>query len=226
MKAEHRKQLETNVLADRMGRLMTDARKKPSGRSVLYMVLALIILGVGVGWYLIHITSLRTQSELWLKLDESSKQTIDGEILKDYRETRQGQIARLEQSWLHLWEYGIKFMPSGGKLSVQLIQKSKADYQKLLDEVKEDPVLGAEALYNIAVAEEALAAENLKSLDAARETYKRVKEEYKDSAFAELAKQRLAVFDNADTRKELEDFYAELNPKEKERRLKQKLGLE
>ena len=38
MKAEHRKELETNVLADRMGRVVQKIRTRPQRRVVLYVV--------------------------------------------------------------------------------------------------------------------------------------------------------------------------------------------
>src|SRR5438128_2541081 len=44
MKAEHRKELETNILADKMGKFITGAKTGPSRGSVRYLVIAAVVV--------------------------------------------------------------------------------------------------------------------------------------------------------------------------------------
>ena len=46
MKAEHRKELETNVLANRMGRLLETAKQKPQRGTVMWILFGVAVLVV------------------------------------------------------------------------------------------------------------------------------------------------------------------------------------
>ena len=110
MKAEHRKELETNSLAEGMGKLIQKV-KKPKDRSlVLYLVAAVAV--VGVLWVVVMVRGRRVEqgAEHWLYLDNGG-QAFLRELLKD-RDTTQGKAARFQTAWITLWEDGIKSLGS------------------------------------------------------------------------------------------------------------------
>src|SRR5438132_9452135 len=71
MKAEHRKELQTNFLADRMGRLMQGMKAGPqTSGSVVIWVLAALTIGTIVAWYVAGMNSNR--SPLWVRFEKDS----------------------------------------------------------------------------------------------------------------------------------------------------------
>src|SRR5439155_19574769 len=71
MKAEHRKELQTNFLADRMGRLMQGMKAGPkTSGSVVIGVLAALTIGTIVAWYVAGMNSNR--SPLWVRFEKDS----------------------------------------------------------------------------------------------------------------------------------------------------------
>src|SRR5439155_24748358 len=79
MKAEHRKELQTNVLADRLGKLVQGFREgfkgRPTNTSLLIwggIALALVLI---VGWKIYSSVTTKNRSAEWLQLDEASGPT-------------------------------------------------------------------------------------------------------------------------------------------------------
>src|SRR5262245_62095660 len=71
MKAEHRKELHTNLLADRMGKLLQSVKAGPTSNSwVIWLGLGLVVLTVFV-WRVYSSRSLESRSDLWVKIDEA-----------------------------------------------------------------------------------------------------------------------------------------------------------
>src|SRR4051812_34293286 len=116
MKAEHRKELETNALASGMGRMIRGMRERPKRRSVLVWVLALVVL-VGLGaWYWFWAAGKQTASDNWAMVDLATRpevflgmgfDTRSGESQEPVK-TPVGRVARFEFAWLALYDYGIK----------------------------------------------------------------------------------------------------------------------
>src|SRR5947209_7600143 len=109
MKAEHRKELQTNILADRMGRLVQRMKERPKKRILLYVVLGAVIL---VGLFIfsrIRSTSALTESEHWAMVEDGFKKDID-DLIKDFPETNAGKAARFQYAWLATWDLGLKIL--------------------------------------------------------------------------------------------------------------------
>src|SRR5205823_2510174 len=106
MKAEHRKELQTNLLADRVGRALQGARGVPGRRMVLFVLLGIVVFGGGILIWVIWTNSLRAQQDRWVQFDEATDMTTLMDLGKEYAQTPQGKSARAQIAWIHLWEYG------------------------------------------------------------------------------------------------------------------------
>src|SRR5262249_36893318 len=75
MKAEHRKELQTNALADRIGRFFTGLRSPGRSNSLFFWVV-IILLGGGVivAWLLIQGKSKAARSEMLVTMDNLPSQ--------------------------------------------------------------------------------------------------------------------------------------------------------
>lgn len=206
MKAEHRKELETNALADRMGRLLGNLKEKPQRGTVFWVigaVLAVVVVFMSLRWYRV---GKDENSEGWY-----SYYVYDIKTLNDsYQEKPQGQAIRFEAAWERLWSSMRKIGvdPRGAKDG---IGKAKQEYEELAKEVESDPILAPEALYALAVIEETLALENRRNLDNALERYEEVVTKHKESAYGKLAAARVEALKNETTRKEITDLYQDLS---------------
>src|SRR5262245_27799992 len=69
MKAEHRKELETNALAEGMGRMIRGMRERPQRRGVvIWAGVIVVLLGLGIWWWYDRIQR-DIYAEGWAKLD-------------------------------------------------------------------------------------------------------------------------------------------------------------
>lgn len=185
MKAEHRKELQTNVLADKVGHMIQGAKQGPSRLAVWALVGGLALLIGGWLWHRYRISSETTQSQTWTYFEDGSK-----EALKVVRQldpnSNAGKAARYQMAFENFWLHGIKMLGGNAKLAMSVLEHAEADYKKLAEECKSDPVLYPEALYALAVIEETRAIESRDHLDTALEKYKEVVKANKESAFADL----------------------------------------
>ncbi len=208
MKAEHRKELGTNVLADRMGRMVTNVRRRPRGRAVLWWVLGIIAVIVLIIVFLWRRTSALTGSDLWVQLDMGNTKVIGEELLKeDYRYTPQGKVARFQMAYVNLWNEGIlKIQSSGGqifldpdsaKYAFQRIQLAQQVYRQLMKDCKDDPLFGPEAAYSIGIAYEALGVSHPANVEKAKKVFEIMTKPDKYSAEDLKANKEFEVFADA-----------------------------
>jgi len=102
--AEHRKELHTNALADRMGRFMQSVRQRPRGKTVLiWVVVVVLVVGFFV-WTSISRTRSNVNSELWMYLYEGTSKAIETLTTSDYKTTKQGEVAHVQRDWMFLWD--------------------------------------------------------------------------------------------------------------------------
>jgi hypothetical protein len=225
MKAEHRKELQTNTLAANMTRLVQRIKAKPKPRTVLWIVLGGIVLAVVAGWWIIRNNRNRLNSELWMKVDlpflqvgtrENRAVYAIEQLFQAYPKTKQGRAAIFQYLNLLLWDDGIKRLviknePFPGyslnPTALKLIKTAKENYEVMAEQVKDDPVLASEARYNAAVAQESLAVENLKNLEEAIPLYEKVANEFPDTARGKDAKDRLKLLNDEHSRFEIQRFY-------------------
>jgi hypothetical protein len=242
MKAEHRKELQTNALADRMGRFIRRVKQRPSRGRVLTVLLVLLVLGAGAFYLWRRSAGKEQDAKLWEQFgrgDAILGRTQEGrpvynydDLLARHPKTPQGRATRVQVAWYFLYETGIKRLlePPGlrgqQESALQMIERAKKEYDKLLPEVKDDPVLAPEVKYALAVIEETLVVDEVKTtdpkaqLDKAANLYKAVAEDYEGagSALAKRARQRYQELTTPAQRQEIEKFYTELRKEMQEAR--------
>jgi len=162
MKGEHRKELQTNILADRMGRLVQGMKlgHKPTSL-VLWVIAGLALATLIFYWY--YSTTVRSgRSELWVKVaddinrnDASALDSLD-KIADDNPGTMPALVARLQRA--RLMEEGALeqlYSPTRPSAIKEMIA-ARQTYQDLKTECALYPVLKQEALLGLARAEESL----------------------------------------------------------------------
>jgi hypothetical protein len=235
MKAEHRKELHTNLLADRMGRLVQGVKAGPGPKSAIVWVIVGLACVTGIGWYWANRARDRS-GEAWVAFNKSTNPNTYPEIqlseLKNLATNNPGTIAgrtaRFQRARLLLGG-GLKSVYSAaGSLpalqahersreqAVKDLEEARTLYRQLMPECSEDPVLEPEAMIGAAKTEEALAgipkADNpdvgLGSLDEALKLYRKLADspEYGRSAWGLEASQRCQEFDTR--RADIDQFYA------------------
>jgi tetratricopeptide (TPR) repeat protein len=224
MKAEHRKELETNALADRMGRMLENVKQKPKRGTALFIVAAVVVIVVtfmGVRWYRYGRVE---DSEAWyysyyfFDVFQSAHHQKNREgvaelskLVKDsHSEKIQGRFVRFQENWSLVWDRGILMVgldPRGAKAN---LQRAAAEYKALQEECEGDPVLVPEAIYGQAVIEETLALEDRKHLENAIELYEEVHKKHPKSAYGQLAEKRLAILNDETKRREVNEIYQDL----------------
>jgi hypothetical protein len=194
MKAEHRKELETNILADRVGRVLRSS-KDTSTTAVWYMVAAICVVLLGAfllnRWFIV---SAQRSATAWGALESGDPQALQ-QLVEQYPTQNVGKSARFQIAFEMLWVYGISKLGANPAEAKNYILRAQDEYAKLAKECQYDPVFLAEALYGLAVIEETGAIDDPDMLKSAVTAYKRVTKEAKDTAFAKLAQDRLDVLD-------------------------------
>jgi len=223
MKAEHRKELHTNALADRMGRMVQQVKTGPSRRAVLWLILALIAVVVFVGWTIYSNNKRNTMSQMWADVGEDSitsysrVDTPQGAryrlvlvpLLKEYQDANPGLAARYQLAWATFWEQGLKQMGVNAAQALDTLDGAEKMFSDLSEECKDDPVWGPEAAYALAVIQESRTVKERTALDKAITRYRGVQSKYKDSALGKSAAQRAEYLEK--NRDRVEDFYGVMN---------------
>lgn len=224
MKAEHRKELQTNLLADRMGRLLQGVKTAPKSRSTLIWVfLGLAVVTFGV-WRFMAGASTRENSNLWLELDLISRRPNTDAMLDDLSQlakanpgTMPARVARFSEARLR-FERGQQTLASREQRpeAIKDLEDARKLYRELSQQCADVPQLAQEALLGAAKAEEALAKattgtseEPRGSLDRALELYQLAAQKYPDSI---LGKQAVANIERIEKHTQtIETLQADLN---------------
>jgi hypothetical protein len=222
MKAEHRKELQTNALADRMGRLIQRARQGPSRATVVTVVLVILLVGAVFFFLWRRSSSIQREATRWLDFDlgpypkylagQNQVPVSHYEYLLDQAPgTPQARGAAAQLAWEKLYDRGIKSLLARPLEAVHSIKDAKKEYERLLPDVEKDDVLGPEVRYALAVAEESLAVEDPEThLKRAIRLYKAVVDEHPKSAHAKQATARLKQLKDAEQYHRIEAFYVDL----------------
>jgi hypothetical protein len=212
MKAEQRKELETNTLADKVGQAMQRVKGSSRRSVVVYFIVGvalLVALWFSWRWYLV---SKQETSLQWLMLDDASgKHLLELEKL----ETPAGRAARFQRAWLVYWEEGVRMIGVDPPGATNALRQASTRYEALAKECADadDKIFEPQALLGIAVVEETRAVQDLSFLGRAKESYTKVVSihdgKYKESAEGIFAQKRLDQMSGAKL-KELELVYEEL----------------
>lgn len=222
MKAEHRKELHTNLLADRLGKLVDTVKSGPKRTPVVALVGVGLVVVTALVWWIYSGRSAEQRSHLWTQMDaalqdERETRTKLGDLAREHRRTLPGRVARFLLARQDLQE-GVRALPADAarKDAIEKLTKARGEFAQLATECADDPVLGPEALMNRARAEEALAGvpnpeaptKGLGDLDRAFEAYRDLVAKYPNSAEARTAKERLKTYEDTAKRQDLDRFYA------------------
>jgi hypothetical protein len=210
MKAQHRKELQTNTLAAGMGRVVKNIKTGPNRRTVYVVAGVLLLIGIGVGYLFWSNARARASADLWVKFDHMDQTSID-ELIRDHKDKKQGLAARFQLTYLELWEGGLKRLAADPVSAMNFLKQTSEKYEALATEAKDDPTLASEARFNIAVAREALAVDNMKNLEEAVDLYKKVAADYPNTAHGKAAQERVKLFTDPVSRAKVEDFYRVLH---------------
>ncbi len=223
MKAEHRKELHTNLLADRVGRLYQNMRSAPNSTSILVWVFLLLAVGTLAVWQYISGSTQSSRSALWGEVNTTLRdpellQIREGriEVLKrigdDHPGTIAGRTAHFEAARL-LFESGQESITSADRSNaVKQIEEARELYSKLSKECADAPLLAQEALMGVAKADEALIGadpEKPVSFDQALKDYLWLAQKYPDSVLGRQAKERADYLEQ--NQEAIQKFYTELS---------------
>ena len=96
MKAEHRKELQTNTLADHLGKMIQGAKAKPSPNSLVIWIFVLLVLAVLIGWKYFSANSLEKRSQDWTGLGEVNSSEELQTFADEHPKTVPGLVARFQ----------------------------------------------------------------------------------------------------------------------------------
>ncbi len=225
MKAEHRKELETNVLADRMGKLVESVRTGPTGSLRVGIVIGLVIVALGLGYYLYQASHGDT-SKLWTQLDAAKDPKELEELANANHGTIPARTARFELARIFLAD-GVRNLGSSVKppdspqtlheVAVESLEKARTTYAELSGEVRDLPMLAQEAMMGAAKAEESLCGSTgpdnqpRGSLDRALELYQKLADAQPETFQTQAARDKVKELQDPAARAKLQEFYVKLN---------------
>jgi hypothetical protein len=211
MKAEHRKELHTNALADRLGRLLHGFRDgfhvRPSHMAMLVWGGIIVAVVFFIGWKIYANARARSRSADWLQLDEASNFSDLEKIADKNPGSQPTRMARFQMARVYLRRGMENFVSSsfdGRKEALADLNEAAKLYGELADEVKDNPVLIQEALLGVAKVKEAI-----DELDAALAAYDQLVSRYPDSVNGKQAAERAKKL--RDNKDQVSTFYKELD---------------
>jgi hypothetical protein len=212
MKAEHRKELQTNSLADLLGRML-QGRQTSSGLPWFKIFLGVFVcLVLVVVWWVLG-NRARNFSEAWEKVDLGTSKALQ-EVQAEMPGSKQAEAALYIDGFKGVWET-IKLFGSGqkgqGEQAKNLVENALVPhYVKLAEIAKDDPEHLAEAKYNLFVCRETLAAIDIKNLDEAKKELEELSTgDLAATAYGQLAKKRLEQYNNPAQYSSIVAFYME-----------------
>jgi hypothetical protein len=227
MKAEHRKELQTNALADRIGRFIQGVKTKSQTNYIMVLVIILVVVALGGVWWYIRWTNKNSNSRMWVQLDEvpspgrgmpldanhnpykDTENDLD-EIIDKYPGTKAALMARFRLAEINLRDRGLDLLGDNPKEALANLERAKRQYTKLAEEYKDDRQWVARARLGLAQIAESRALDNLKNLDDAARLYEQLADEYSDTAAGMEARQRANEFKDKTKRARIEKFYEDL----------------
>jgi hypothetical protein len=212
MKAQQRKELHTNALADWLGRFAQMIQRAREGPNTTVLVVGVVVVAIAAGvvgwmWYSRH-SKLQTSAEN-RDLDQAQSRKDYEKIADAHPNTPAGRVARLQLARLSLKEGLDQLYASSADDRVRArenLEDAKKQYANLVRDCQDAPVLVQECLMGQAKAQESLG-----DLDGALAAYRILKTQHKDSFLAREAEERVRFLENSDNRAKMEEFYKKLN---------------
>lgn len=206
MKAEHRKELQTNTLSATLASWLESLRAGPTTGSIIVWAFLLIAIVCSVGLWYYTKTSRETRSALWTKVENATSPKELLEIAEANPGTAAARAARFESARMQLRQ-GLEKILSN--LDVEReeawkdVKAAEEEYGKLATEFTDSPVLVQEALFGLAKAREGQG-----NIDGALEAYERLTKKYGETPLGKIATEEMDKLKaNSDQAKA---FYAKL----------------
>lgn len=216
MKAEQRKKLERNELADRLSRWWQGSDGGKSS-SVLWLSVgvAVLVLILIVAWRYYREAAAKNRAAAWKQLELAASATDLEAIMEAHRGTAVGRMAKTQLARLLLNE-GLNQLGSDLQRSkaIENVERARDLYRELAEDARDDDLIRREALLAAGKAEESLvgvsgsAGATRGSLDTALEWYEKAASQFPDSPEGRAAAERAkAIRENRD---KIKLFYEEL----------------
>jgi hypothetical protein len=220
MKAEHRKELQTNALAEGIARFVGGVKAGPSRAGLLVWGLLALVVVVFLAWRYFSSAHLEQVSHQWSKVDDAGEQLAGAKDMNQVEEALKeiGQIAasqagtpaaralRFQEARARL-RLGLErlYSVSDRKSARENLEKAATIYEEL-SRTSDSPLLWQEAMLMSAKARESLG-----QVGDAVDKYRLLTERAKDSVAGKEAAQRLEYLSDPANRKRVEEFYAEMD---------------
>jgi tetratricopeptide (TPR) repeat protein len=203
MKAEHRKELKTNALADSLGRALQTMKEGPSQRTLLWAVVIVVVVVLFLVWRWVKSSSEESDSRLWMRLENLYTPGEVQTFADEAKGTTQARVARFQLARLRV-RNGVQTLGGASKdEGRQALQEGAQAYEALIEETRDLPVMQQEALMGAAKAYESLG-----NLDKAQAHYQKLKQEYPDTPLGKDAAQQLERLKDEAANKDLEALRA------------------
>jgi hypothetical protein len=202
MKAEERKELQTNSLVRFVGRLRHGFKGGTSRKAVVIWSIIGLAVVVFIGWKIIANISERRNSQRWLDLDMAKTPNDLDEFIDKNKGTVQANVARLFQAREALREGLTELYRNHDKAEEQLKQAADT-YDGLVKPFKNTPILVQECLLGAGKAREGLG-----ELDEALSRYKDLTSRFKEGPVVQEATRGIDRIEKH--RAELERLSAEI----------------
>jgi hypothetical protein len=211
MKAEHRKELRTNVLYERLTHLWQDLKAGPNTSTIVFCLVILVAAGLVVGWRLWRNHTMATTSASWVKDYNATKLDELQDVAKDYSGTTAAMAAQFEEARTQLRQGLEKLAAADEKERTDAADKVEAA-GKLYEQLAKDtdartyPFLVQEALMGAAKARESLG-----RLDDALGFYKKLADSKLETDLTRKAQASARDLEDPATKEKIRTFYDELN---------------
>lgn len=202
MKTERRHELQTNTLADWMGKRIEALRPYSTG-IVGAVVLVVVVIGAFTYWRSQTRTNQRLGWEQLLSFASGGSPQSLANVAEQFPDSSVGSFARLQMGNVQL-NSGINQLfadPAEGK---DQLRKAIETFQLVQNDASE-PLLQQHAVYGLARAHE-----SLNHLQEAEQYYEELEKKWVDGVYAETARRRLADLRRPETKK----FYDWLDAQE------------
>jgi hypothetical protein len=209
MKAEHRKALQTNTLAQELGKVIEGFKKGPSRSTWFWLVLIAAAVAIFFVFRVFWNRSEQAVSERWVALDDVVFPEQLDRFLKDHDGTEQARLARFLEARQKL-SRGLRDLGANPDAAREEIRAGTDLYAELLKGSGRVDLLTQEALWGAAKGSEALG-----DLEQATSYYERLVKEYPASALGKDAKKQLERLNNPDTKRDIRDLTNTLSPSKK-----------
>jgi hypothetical protein len=203
MKAEHRKELETNNLADKLGGFVQSFKEGPSRNAIIYGSLVGVAIVLFLVYRLVSANATSNDSARWLNWDQIATREALDSFISENNDTEQGRLARFERARLDLVDGLSKLGSLGRADAIKSVRRAAEAYEKLAGESGNSPQLTQEALLNAAKARESLG-----EYDQAKQLYGRLARDFPQSLKGKNAAEQIKALDAAGP--ELEELKQQL----------------